>query len=347
VNDRLQRLRASLEEPLLVTDQINVKYLTGFNSDNVGLLVEPDRTRLFTDFRYVEGARAAVGDEVEVVQTQRYVYTDVAKQLSGRVGFEAAVVSYANYQTLSAGSAELVPRTRLVEELRAVKDEDELDAIRRAAAVSDEAYERLSREQFIGRTEKELAWRMEQFLHECGGGKVSFDVAVGSGPNGAFAHADPTDREVESGELVVVDAGTTVDGYASDCTRTFATGSLPDELKEAYAVCLEAQQAALGGVRAGANGADVDAIARERIDASPFKDLFGHGLGHGVGLRIHESPGLRPESTDVLEPGNVVTVEPGIYMPGKGGIRIEDLVVVTDGDPEVLTHFPKDLISVE
>jgi Xaa-Pro aminopeptidase len=345
VSDRLQRLQGELEEPLLVTDQVNVKYLTGFNSDNVALLVEPARVRLFTDFRYAEGARGAVQD-VEVVQTKRFVYADLAPVLSGRVGFESAVVSYANYEVLRGGTAELVPRAGIVERLRAVKDESELDAIRKAAQISDEAYERLSREQFIGRTEQELAWRMEVLLHECGGDTVTF-VAVGGGPNGALPHSDPSDREIKAGELVVVDSGTTVAGYTSDCTRTFATGSLPDELKEAYAVCLEAQEAALEGVRARATGAAVDAIARERIDASPFKGLFGHGLGHGIGLRIHEAPNLRPESEDVLVRGNVVTVEPGIYMPGKGGIRIEDDVVVTDGDPEVLTHFSKDLISVE
>lgn len=346
MTDRLQRLREGLEEPLLVTDQVNVKYLTGFNSDNVALLVEPARVRLFTDFRYAEGARGTVQD-VEVVETKRFVYADVAPELSGRVGFEAAVVSYASWEVLRSGPADLVPRTGVVERLRAVKEESELDAIRKAAEISDEAYELLSRERFIGRTENELAWRMEQLLHECGGERTSFDVAVGSGPNGALPHADPSDRKVDAGELVVVDCGTTVRGYASDCTRTFATGSLPGELKEAYAVCREAQQAALEGVRAGASGAEVDAIARERIDASQFKGLFGHGLGHGVGLRIHEAPTLRPESKDVLEPGNVVTVEPGIYMPGKGGIRIEDLVVVTEGDAKVLTHFSKDLISVE
>jgi Xaa-Pro aminopeptidase len=345
VSDRLQRLQQELEEPLLVTDQVNVKYLTGFNSDNVALLVEPERVRLFTDFRYSEGARGAVKD-VEVVQTKRFVYADVAPVLNGRVGFESAVVSYANWEVLNGGPADLVPRTGIVEALRAVKDESELDSIRKAAEISDEAYERLSRERFIGRTEQELAWLMEALLHDCGGEKVTF-VAVGSGPNGAFPHSDPSDREVKAGELVVVDSGATVGGYTSDCTRTFATGSLPDELKQAYAVCLDAQEAALEGVLAGATGAAVDAIARERIDASPFKELFGHGLGHGIGLRIHEAPNLRPESEDVLEPGNVVTVEPGIYMPGKGGIRIEDDVVVTDGDPEVLTHFSKDLISVE
>jgi Xaa-Pro aminopeptidase len=345
VSERFQRLQQALEEPLLVTDQVNVKYLTGFNSDNVALLVEPERVRLFTDFRYAEGAREAVED-VEVVQTKRFVYADVAPVLSGRVGFESSVVSYANYEVLRSGPAELVPRTGIVERLREVKDESELDALRKAAAISDDAYERLSRERFIGRTEQELAWRMEMLLRECGGEQVTF-VAVGGGPHSAYPHSDPTDREVRAGELVVVDSGTIVGGYTSDCTRTFATGSLPGELKEAYAVCFEAQEAALEGVRAGATGEDVDAIARERIDASQFKGLFGQGLGHGVGLRIHEAPTLRPESKDVLEAGNVVTVEPGIYMPGKGGIRIEDLVVVTEGDPEVLTHFSKDLISVE
>jgi Xaa-Pro aminopeptidase len=346
VSARLEQLQTRIEEPLLVTDQINVKYLTGFNSDNVALLVEPGRVRLFTDFRYAEGARAAVHD-MDVVQTQRYVYADVAPILEGRVGFEAAVVSYANYEVLRGGGAELVPRSGVVEAMRAVKDDDELDAIRRAAAASDAAYEELSRDTFIGRTERELAWRMETLLREHGGEGLSFDVAIGSGPNGALAHGDPTERKVRAGDTIVVDAGCKVGGYASDCTRTFAAGSLPDELRDAYGVCLEAQCAALDGVRAGARGADVDAIARERIDATPFEGLFGHGLGHGVGLRIHEAPTLRPESEDVLVAGNVVTVEPGIYMPGKGGIRIEDLVVVTDGEPEVLTHFPKDLISVE
>ena len=157
MSDRLQRLQEGLEEPLLVTDQVNVKYLTGFNSDNVALLVEPERVRLFTDFRYAEGARGTVKD-VEVVQTKRFVYADVAPVLSGRVGFESAVVSYANWEVLCAGPADLVPRTGVVEALRAIKEESELDAIRKAAEISDEAYERLSRERFIGRTERELAW---------------------------------------------------------------------------------------------------------------------------------------------------------------------------------------------
>ncbi|MDX6544200.1 MAG: Xaa-Pro aminopeptidase, partial [Gaiellaceae bacterium] len=156
MSERLDRLKRLLEEPLLVTDQVNVRYLTGFNSDNVALLVEPERVRLFTDFRYAEGARGTVKD-IEVVETQRYVYAGVAPVLRGRVGFEAAVVSYANYEVLHGGHAELVPRTGLVEGLRAVKDDGELDAIRKAAAISDDAYERLSREQFIGRTEQELA----------------------------------------------------------------------------------------------------------------------------------------------------------------------------------------------
>ena len=203
MSKRIDRLREALEEPLLVTDQVNVKYLTGFNSDNVALLVEPERVRLFTDFRYVEGARGAVQD-VEVVQTKRFVYADVAPVLSGRVGFESAVVSYANWEVLCAGPADLVPRTGVVEALRAIKEESELDAIRKAAEISDEAYERLSRERFIGRTEKELAWLMEVLLHECGGERKSFDVAVGSGPNGALPHADPTDREVETGEFEAV-----------------------------------------------------------------------------------------------------------------------------------------------
>ncbi|MFN2627878.1 MAG: M24 family metallopeptidase, partial [Gaiellaceae bacterium] len=171
-------------------------------------------------------------------------------------------------------------------------------------------------------------------------------IGLGSGPNGALPHAHPGERRIEANELVIVDFGATVGGYRSDCTRTFATGDLDDELRRIYDVCLEAQEAALAAVRAEAQGDAVDAVARGRIARAGYGDRFGHGLGHGVGLLVHETPTLRPDSEDVLEAGNVVTVEPGIYLPGRGGVRIEDLVVVTDGEPEVLTGFTKQLVTV-
>jgi Xaa-Pro aminopeptidase len=341
---RVDRLRESLEEPLLVTNGVNVRYLVGFASSNAALLVEPDRVRLFSDFRYAEAGRAVEG--VEFVETKRSLVVALAELLEGRIGFEADVVSYTGWETLSGGGLDLVPRRVLVEALRAVKDDQELDAIRRAGKITSEAYERFAEESFIGRSERDLAWRLDELFHELGADAPAFETIVASGPNSAKPHARPSDRTVGAGETVVVDAGAMVDGYCADCTRTFATGSLPDELRSAYTTCLEGQLAGLEAVRAGVTGVEADAAAREKIDAAGLGDKFGHGLGHGVGLEVHEAPRLSRESTDTLAAGNVVTVEPGVYLEGLGGIRIEDLVIVTDGEPEVLTSPTKDLVTV-
>jgi Xaa-Pro aminopeptidase len=341
---RLERLQAAVEEPLLVTNLVNVRYLTGFESSNVALLVEPDRVRLFTDFRYASAARAVEG--VEAVEIPRNLLGSLAAELTGRIGFEAANLTYAGYETLRDGGLDLVPRRGLVEALRAVKDDGELDRMRKAAAISDRVFERLAGEPFVGRPERELVWRIVELIHEEGGDEAGFAAIVGAGPTGSVPHAHPGDRPVGHGETVVIDLGARLAGYTSDCTRTFATGELPDRLREAYEVCAQAQQAGLDAVRAGAAGRDVDAAARDIVEASPFAGRFGHGLGHGVGLEVHEAPTLRPESEDTLEPGNVVTVEPGIYLEGEGGIRIEDLVVVTGDGCEILTRFTKELVTV-
>ncbi|MFL5921054.1 MAG: M24 family metallopeptidase [Gaiellaceae bacterium] len=341
---RIDRLRASLEEPLLVTNGVNVRYLVGFSSSNAALLVEPDRVRLFSDFRYAEAARAVEG--VEFVETKRSLVAALAELLDGRIGFEADAVSYASWETLEADGLDLVPRRGLVEALRAVKDETELDAIRRAGEITSEAYKRLADERFLGRSERDLAWRLDELFHELGAQAPAFETIVASGPNAAKPHARPTDRLVEAGETVVIDAGALVEGYCADCTRTFATGPLPDELTSAYTTCLEGQLAGLEAVRAGVTGVDADEAARDKIEAAGLGGKFGHGLGHGVGLEVHEAPRLSRESSDTLAAGNVATVEPGVYLEGLGGIRIEDLVIVTDGEPEVLTSFTKDLVTV-
>jgi Xaa-Pro aminopeptidase len=338
--NRIERLRGALEEPLLVSNGVNVRYLTGFDSSNAALLVEPDRVRLFSDFRYAGAARAV--ESVEFVETKRSLFVSLAELLEGRVGFEAEAVSYGGWETLSSDRLELVPRRGLVEALRAVKDESELGAIRRAGEITSEAYAR----PFVGRTERERAWCLEELFHELGADAPAFETIVASGANAARPHARPTDRELEAGETVVVDAGVIVDGYCSDSTRTFATGPLPDELKDGYAACLEAQLAGLEAVRPGTTGVDADAAARGKIEAAGLGEKFGHGLGHGVGLGVHEAPRLSRESTDTLAAGNVVTVEPGVYLEGLGGIRIEDLVIVGDDGPEVLTSFTKDLVTV-
>jgi Xaa-Pro aminopeptidase len=343
--ERLEALRSSIDAPLLVSNLVNVRYLVGFDSSNAALVVEPERVRLFSDFRYAEVARSVEG--VDFVETKRSLYAALAEVLEGRLGFEAGDLTYGRWETLSAGGLELVPRRGLVEALRAVKDEAELEAVRRAAALTSEAYVRFAEETFVGRTERDLAWRLDELFHELGADAPAFETIVASGPNSARPHARPGEREIGPGETVVVDSGARLDGYCSDCTRTFATGPLPERLQEAYAVCLEAQLAGLEAVQVGATGVEADAAARRVIDDAGFGEAFGHGLGHGVGLDVHEAPRLARESDDTLVAGNVVTVEPGIYLEGLGGIRIEDLAIVDENGSEVLTGFTKDLPSVD
>ena len=344
MNGRIERLRASLEEPLLVTNPINIYYLFGFKSSNAALLVGGDGVRLFTDFRYAEAARAVEG--VEFQETKRALLWDLSSQLSGPIGFEADYVSYAGYETLGAGAVEPVPRRGLVERLRAVKDADELAALKRACEITDRMFERLVDEQFVGRAEHDVAWTIAQLFHEEGADDVAFESIVASGPNSARPHARATAREIRADETVVIDTGCIVDGYSSDYTRTFVTGPVDGVVKEAYAVVLAAQQAALDGIRSGIAGVDADATARRVVDETPFAGTFGHGLGHGLGLEVHEAPRMSTESTDTLMAGNVVTVEPGIYLEGRAGIRIEDNVVVTADGLDNYTAFRKDLITV-
>ncbi len=343
---RIERLAALLDEPLLVTSGVNIRYLTGLSSSNAAVLVEPDGdATLFTDFRYAQKAQAI--DGVRFEQTARAVISDLATRLAGRtIGIEAHVLTVASYETLQAGSVEMISRTGCVERLRAVKEPQEVEAMRAAAAISDRVFGALADEQFTGRTEVELAWRVRELFREHGSSELSFDTIVAAGENGASPHADVRDIAIPSNTLVTVDAGCRVDGYASDCTRTFATGDLPDELARAYEVCLEAQLAGLAAFGPGQSGREVDASAREVIDAAGWAEAFGHGLGHGIGLEVHEAPAVRAESTDTLEAGNVASCEPGIYLPGVGGVRIEDMVLITDEGSERLTTHEKQLTVV-
>jgi Xaa-Pro aminopeptidase len=327
-----------------VTAPANVRYLTGFVSSNCSLLVDEEKVQLFTDFRYAEAARQV--PDVEFVEARRDTVQHMAETLSGQFGFESTHLTYRNYEVLRDAGLELVPRVGLVEALRVVKDADELERIRRAASVTDAVYAALAEETFVGRTERDVAWRMNELFHEHGADAPAFESIVAAGPNGARPHAHPTDRVIEPATTVVVDAGAMVDGYCADCTRTFATGPLADELQRAYDVCLEAQLRGLEAARAGVDGPRADAAARDVIAEAGFGDNFGHGLGHGVGIDVHEAPRLAQTSTDTLVERNVVTIEPGIYLEGEGGIRIEDLIVVTDDGPEILFGFTKELVTV-
>jgi Xaa-Pro aminopeptidase len=345
VSERIQRLRELLEEPLLITNPVNVLYLTGFDSSNAALLVEPERARLFTDFRYIESAQAVEG--VEAIQTKRTLIGWLAENLSGRFGFEANVLPWSFAEQLRESGIELVPRKGLVEQLRAVKDDGELERFRRACAITDRMFERLVTEvPFVGRRERDVAWDINRLYHEEGADEAAFEAIVGSGPTGARPHARAGDKVIESGELVVIDTGCLVGGYMSDYTRTLATGEVDGEMREAYDVVLAAQQAGLDAVGPGVMGVDADAAARDVIEGTDFNGTFGHGLGHGLGLDVHEAPRLSTESEDTLVAGNVVTVEPGVYLAGRFGIRIEDDVIVTEDGIENPVRFTKELVTV-
>jgi Xaa-Pro aminopeptidase len=348
VNDRVRRLRDELGRAeaatFLVSDAVNVGYLTGFESSNAVALVSGDGVKVATDGRYIEAARGLAG--VEAVHAQRELAAWLGEHLGelaeAPVAFEADELTVAEHQAIAAAGVELVPTTGVVRRLRAVKEPEELDAIRRAARILMDAFDRLAGEDLVGRTEAEVAWWMERTIREEGADAVAFETIVASGPNASVPHHHPGARPIETGETVIVDAGARVDGYCSDCTRTFATGPLSEALQRAYAVCRAAQEDALDAVRSGEAARDLDAIARRTIEGSDLAVL--HGLGHGVGREVHEAPRLADTSDDTVQAGNVVTIEPGVYLAGRGGVRIEDLVVVTDDGAEVLTPFTKDLL---
>ena len=346
--DRLEALLAEQElDALLVTNLVNVRYLTGYTGTN-GLCVVGEGLRLFfTDFRYVTQAERQV-QGFDRLQGKQDLLEDAAARLSGRVGIEdhdLTVRAHERLRGLVPEGVELVPAGRLVERLRAVKEPGEIAAVRAAAALADDVLEGLIERGLAGRAEREVAFELETEMRRRGA-EPSFPSIVAGGANGAQPHAEPGDAEIERGTLVVVDMGARLDGYCSDCTRTLATGPPADEAAEVYALVLETQRATLERVVAGADGREVDGFARERIAAAGHGERFGHGLGHGVGMEIHELPTLSRLADGQLAAGNVVTVEPGVYVPGEFGVRIEDLVVVGDDGPEVISRVPKELTEV-
>jgi Xaa-Pro aminopeptidase len=354
MSDRADRLTGLLPDEnldlLLVTALPNVRYMTGYTGSN-GLALVGAQARVFvTDFRYVEQAAVEVDPSYERKRDQLELFDVLVDSLPAgkiRLGFDDAQVTvrqHARLRELLPERVELVRAGGLVERLRAVKDADEVRRIRIAAEAADAALTQLLAQGLAGRTERELATALEQAMREQGAQRPAFDSIVAAGAHGALPHASPRDVEVGTAELVVIDWGAEVDGYCSDCTRTVATGEPGEQAREVYQLVLEAQLAGLSAIRAGAGGRAVDGVARAVIEAGGHGDHFGHGLGHGVGSEIHEAPRLSMRSEDELEDGNVVTVEPGVYLPGRFGVRIEDLVVVGDGGCEILTSLDKQLL---
>jgi Xaa-Pro aminopeptidase len=349
---RADRVAARLAEReldlLLVTDAVNLRYLTGFSGSNGLAIVGPDVRRFLTDFRYVERARAEVdGFDLEPApQELRTALSEGWPPGSLRLGFEDQHVSvrrHAELRETLPDRIELVAAGGLVEAERAVKEPGEIAAIRAAAELADEIYAWLAEQGLVGRTEREVALALEQEMRVRGAEGPSFPAIVAAAENGALPHAVPRDVAIPPRTLVTLDIGARLDGYCSDCTRTWATGELDDDLAELYGTVLDAQETALSTVRPGPEGREVDAVARDLIAAAGHGEHFGHGLGHGVGLDVHEAPRLARNATGRLEAGHVVTVEPGIYLPGRGGARIEDLVVVTRDGHDVLSGTPKAL----
>jgi Xaa-Pro aminopeptidase len=359
--DRLEELAAGEGLDLLIVGDLvrpgdsgpdaisNIRWLTGFSGTSGLALVGTETRIFFSDFRYVERAAREVSAEFDQVTVDRRLVPEAAERLHGRVGFDDAHTSVKTLRVLEESApegVELVPAGGLVERLRRRKDVAELAAIEKAAGIADEVYEWLCERGFVGRTEREVARAAEAHLLEVGS-EPAFPVIVAAGENSALPHAEASEREITAGELVLIDMGAQAAGYCSDCTRTFATGELGSEEREVYELVLAAQNSALEAIKAGVSGKDADLVAREPIAAAGHEEHFGHGLGHGVGLEVHEAPRLSQRSEETLEEGDVVTVEPGVYVPGRFGVRIEDLVTVTADGCRNLSGFSKELRVVE
>ncbi|NMB13471.1 MAG: aminopeptidase P family protein [Firmicutes bacterium] len=351
---RLAKLREKLREKeldtLLVTGEQNRRYLSGFTGSAGALVITADAAVLITDFRYIEQATGQaphfqIRRHDDFLQTLEEVLNEHSCQ---RVGFESDIVTYAQYTKWRErlGQIEWVAAPGLVEELRMIKTDDELDQMEKAAAIADIAWEELLPQMKPGVTERDLALELEFLMRRKGADGLAFDIILAAGPNGALPHAVPGDRPLQTGDLVVMDFGARYGGYCSDMTRTVVIGEACQHTRTLYSIVLEAQLAAVAAVKPGKTGIEVDNVARELIIQAGYGEQFGHGLGHGVGLAVHEEPRLSPKGETVLQPGMAVTVEPGIYVPGFGGVRIEDLVVVTETGCRILTNSTKEMLEL-
>ena len=354
IANRLKRLRQGLVQKeidgIFVSQPENRRYLSGFDGSSGYLLITPQNTVLATDFRYVEQAREQASD-YEIVQivgdTENWFPRLVAEPSLSRLGFEEGHVTFAVYRQLSDilnkahSRLRLVPVDGLVESLRAIKEPEEIELITQAAELSDKAIEYIEDTVRAGMTEKEAAWEIEKFMRENGSQTIPFDIIVASGPNSALPHARPSHRQINSGEPVVIDIGARFGGYSSDLSRTICLGTPDDTFKKVYDTVLGAQLAAISIIKEGMSGNEADSLARTVIEQTGYGEAFGHALGHGVGLAPHEQPRLGHNSSELLTSGMVFTVEPGIYLTGWGGVRIEDLVVMENGEIRMISKAKK------
>jgi Xaa-Pro aminopeptidase len=347
---RLSRVRSALRQlgldAILIGQPENRRYLSGFTGSAGWLIMTVDRAVLATDFRYLEQVRreAPAFELVRIATKFEDLLPGLLRDLGvGCLGFESQHVTVDQWSTWKEATeaVEWIPLRDTVESMRAEKDEAEIEALRLSAALTDAAFAHLVEVIRPGMTERDAAWEIESHMRTHGASKVAFDLIVAAGPNGALPHARAGDRPIQAGEPIVVDIGCVVDGYCSDMTRTFCLGQPNPKYLEVWEIVLHAQQVAEAAIRAGMSGVEADAVARERIAAAGYGDFFGHGLGHGVGLAVHEGPRASRLSEDTFEAGMTLTVEPGIYLPGEFGVRLEDLVLIQADGIEILTNTPK------
>ena len=349
---RIEKLRAEIADRdldgMLVTDPLNRRYISGFTGSAGALLVTADRAMIAIDFRYFQRAdrEAPAWEQVRVTTTGKEAIARMVGEAGvRRLGVESDHMTLAQHAEMqeTLDGVELMPVKGLFQSMRAIKDPTEVAAIRRAVDCADAAFAHLCTVIRPGMTECEVAWELESHMRTHGATATSFPLIVGSGPNGALPHAGYSDRPIQTGEPIVLDFGALIDGYCSDITRTLCLGSAEGRYDEVWHLVLEAQQAVEAQLKPGMTGQEADAIARDLFTERGYEEPFGHGLGHGVGLAIHEMPSMGRLSDEViLKEGMVVTVEPGLYFPGWGGVRIEDIVVVGVDGVEVLTGSPKE-----
>lgn len=356
--ERINRLRKRMvDEQLdgfLISSPENRQYLSGFTGSAGYLLLTASENVLATDFRYTEQAGQQCPDyKVIRIGTQTWFEDMIVDSDAKRIGFEGTDIDVIRYQTLTDRlnkltlKPKLIATTSLADELRVIKEPGELEVLQRAIDIADNAMEKVAGTIRPGMTEKEVAWQMELTMRELGADSISFDTIVAAGPHGAMAHHHPSDYIIQKGDPIVIDMGAKYNGYCSDMTRTFILGKADEQFRKVYDTVLAAQETAEATVRSGMTGGDADNLARDVIVKAGYGDTFGHSLGHGIGLAVHEFPRIGPNAPGILEDGMVFSVEPGIYISGWGGVRIEDLVVLEDGKARNLNHAHKrDFISL-
>ncbi|MFD1030703.1 M24 family metallopeptidase [Metaplanococcus flavidus] len=348
---KLQKLRNEMAqqkiEAFLITSEFNLRYITEFTGSSGLAIVTPEKALFITDFRYTEQA-AEQCKGFEIVQAKTNLLEETALQVKElgvkSLSFEKDFVTYSSYeQYREKMEVELVPVSGVIEKIRIIKTEDEVATLKAAAKIADDAFEYICTFIKPGMTELEVSNELEFFMRKQGAESSSFDIIVASGFRSALPHGRASDKVIESGDFVTMDFGALYNGYISDITRTVAVGEPSEKLKEIYQIVLEAQELGVEKIGPGMTGFDADAIGRDHIKSKGYGDAFGHSTGHGIGLEVHEAPGLSSKSQVVLEPGMAVTVEPGIYLPGIGGVRIEDDILITESGNERLTKSSKEL----